>query len=284
MEVLATISFLAFALFIIILIIKAIQKKPKKVMAIGLMVSLVLFFVGVNGMAPKTAEEAASSGENSNLQLQASIKWTAGNDYTLDITNTGLNTWYGFKIVVASDSDAFTNPLLSQDLAFPPGRLLQFTAGALVNADGKYIGSSGIWKPGKYTISMTARLTPNGKYQSIGLADGSSYIIEVTSHLRAAVQYPGGSTLMVVTNRGDDTWYGYKVAVTIGQSNYSNISVNRNVQVLPGQSITFLNGDLVDQFGIPLLSSTPIGSGVFPLPSMSAQTSLGGPFQELTLL
>jgi hypothetical protein len=271
MLALVAIGFLAFAVCMAFLIWSATKMKTKRYLAIGIGVSVILFLVGC--VTPKTAQKP-----------QASIQWTEGNSYTLDVTNTGSNIWYGFKIVVSSASDNYTNPYLEQGLTFPPGRVIEMYAGDLVDKDGKYIGTSGIWYPGEYAISMTTRLTPDGEYQDITLANGSSNIIEVNDHLRATVvECPGGATLMVVINSGDDTWYGFEVAVTLGQSNYTNVSVNRDVQVAPGQSITFLNGDLVDQFGNLLLSSTLIAVGSNPMPSMSARTSPGGPYQELTV-
>jgi len=246
------------------------------VSAVAVILCLVLTFGAVGCGNSATTDTAQKP--------QASIQWTAGNSYHLDVTNTGSSIWYGFRIVVSSASDNWTDPYLKQGLTFPPGRVLEMYAGDLVDKDGKYIGSSGIWYPGEFTIGMTTRLTADGEYQDITLANGSSNIIEVDDHLRATVEWPGGATLMVVTNSGDDLWYGFEVAVTLGQSNYTNVSVNKDVQVAPGQSISFLNGDLVDQFGNPLLSSTPLGLSDNPIPSMSARTSPGGPYQELTLL
>lgn len=187
------------------------------------------------------------------ILITASIQWDEAN-YALNITNVNNVSWFGFKIVLNTNSDAYTNLYTKQELEFPPGRVLQFFAGDLVNKDGNNVGTGspgpGIWIPGNYTVSMKARLSPNGSYIDVIPAPGYSDKFQITSSQQTFQLIPSESRL-IVTNNSDNYWYGYMIILSTKSGTYYatpniNTIADMPLAVSPKQQIALTGFDFED--------------------------------------
>jgi hypothetical protein len=227
-----------------------------------------------------------------NSPLIASIQWDQSN-YALNITNINNVPWYGFKITLSTDTDKYANPNGSQNLEFPPGRVLTFSGiQEFVDADGNYIGAgAGIWNPGTYTISMSTKLSPNGSYVEVVPAPGYSATFQVNNDLLADFQYPTDGDL-VITNDGSSTWYAINVTLNAIRTFTANIP---DCQIETNQQITLQPNDFHDQSGSSILPSDCLNgivgidnlyasaSNPYSLPQIEIEATAGGPFVTVTL-
>jgi hypothetical protein len=197
-----------------------------RVVSLALLCLVLLVFS--TGCPKSETQQQDTTDQGTTLPLKASVQWvdTDPSDphgCEVLVTNDSGFAWYGFKVVITDNSGVvYTNPYLHQDLSFADGRQIALYDGDLVNGNGQYINLRTAWID-SYTVSMSARTSPTGKYETI-TAIANSYP-PVISGVASTNITTSGTTISWTTNEAATSQVEYGTTVSYGSSSVLDSSL-----------------------------------------------------------